>query len=90
MLAKKVKVALRTLTDDEGLNEEIQDLIDTCIADLERSGVKVEKKGQDVVDKNVELAIKYYVRGHFGSSEENAKFLEIYDSIKAQLGIWNG
>lgn len=90
MLANKVKVALRTLTNDEGLNEEINDLIETCKKDLAKSGIPVEMDGDDCKDKNVELAIKYFVKGHFGSSEENAKFLAIYDSIKAQLGIWNG
>ena len=87
MLIKKVKVALRTLTDDEGINEQVQGLIDACKSDLEKSGIKVEIENDDCKDKNVELAIVYYCKGHFYSSET---FLNIYNSIKAQLGIWNG
>ena len=87
MLIKKVKVALRTLTDDEGINEQVQGLIDAGTSDLENSGIKVEMKSGECVDKNVELALVYYCKGHFYSSET---FLNIYNSIKAQLGIWNG
>ena len=87
MLIKKVKVALRTLTDDEGINEQVQGLIDACKSELEKTGIKVEMKDGDCVDPNVELAIKYYCKGHFYSNET---FLNIYNSIKAQLGIWNG
>lgn len=87
MLINKVKVALRTMTDDEGINEQIQGLIDASILDLEKSGIDVEMNGDDCEDKNVELAIIYYVKGHFYSSET---FLNIYNSIKTQLGVWNG
>lgn len=87
MLINKVKVALRTMTDDEGINEQIQGLIDASISDLEKSGIDVEMNGDDLADKNVELAIIYYVKGHFYSSET---FLNIYNSIKTQLGVWNG
>lgn len=87
MLIEKVKVALRTMTDDEGINEQIQDLIDAGIADLTKSGIDVEMDSGECKDKNVELAIKYFCKGHFYSSEE---FLTIYNSIKTQLGVWNG
>ena len=87
MLINKVKVALRTMTDDEGINEQIQGLIDASILDLKNSGIAVEMDGDDVEDKNVELAIIYYCKGYFYSNET---FLNIYNSIKTQLGVWNG
>ena len=87
MLKEKVKVALRTMTDDEGINEQIQGLIDASVLDLEKSGIAVEMDGEDVKDKNVELAIVYYCKGYFYSNET---FLNIYNSIKTQLGVWNG
>ena len=87
MLINKVKVALRTMTDDEGINEQVQGLIDASILDLQKSGIAVEMKSGDVTDKNVELAIVYYCKGYFYSNET---FLNIYNSIKTQLGVWNG
>lgn len=84
MLIDRVKVALRTLTDDEGINQQIQDLIDACVLDLESANLKVLGNDGEPIDKNIELAIVQYVKAYFYSSEEHIKR---YDMLKAHLGI---
>lgn len=84
MLIDRVKVALRTLTDDEGINQQIQYLIDACVLDLESANLEVLKDDGEPVDKNIELAIVQYVKGYFFSNEE---YIRRYDMVKAHLGI---
>lgn len=86
MLIDRVKVALRTLTDDEGINEQIQSLIDSCVLDLEDVKIKALNEQGEPIDKNVELAIVQFVKGYFFSSDEH---LARYEMIKAHLGIKN-
>ena len=86
MLIDRVKVALRTLTDDEGINREIQDLIDSCVLDLKDANIEALDENGEPIDKNIELAIVQYVKGYFFSNEEH---IVRYDKLKAHIGIKN-
>lgn len=85
-ILEKVKVALRTTTTDEGLEEEITDLINACLLDLQTAGVVIP----DTIDTLILMAIKTYCRMHFGAPSDYDKLKASYDEQKAQLSMRTG
>lgn len=82
----KVKMTLRVTTT--AFDGEIGELIDAAVADLGIAGVNgmlVEP-----ADPLTLMAIKTYVRMHFGAPEEYDELKASYDEQKAQLGMATG
>ena len=85
MLIDKIKIALRTTTDDEGINNQIQSLIDSSIIDLRSANIKVVIDENEDCDPLVTTAIACYVKGYFYNDGE--KYLQAYNMLKTQLCI---
>ena len=68
----KVKNALRVKT--AAFDDEIQDLIDACKADLRLVSVNVR-------------AIVLYAKANFGYSEDSEKYRAAYDYLKCSLSL---
>ena len=80
----KVKLTLRVVTDD--FDEEISDLIDSATEDLKTAGVIIPEP----IDELVLMAVKTYVRAHFGNPENYERLKASYDEQKAQLSMRSG
>ena len=87
----KVKNALRVKT--AAFDDEIQDLIDACKADLRLVGVNVpedtpaEGKEAAAGDSLITRAIVLYAKANFGDSEDIEKFRAAYDYLKCSLSL---
>ena len=87
----KVKNALRVKT--EAFDDEIQDLIDACKADLRLVGVNVpedtpaEGKEAPAGDPLITRAIVLYAKANFGYSEDSEKYRAAYDYLKCSLSL---
>lgn len=87
----KVKNALRVKT--AAFDDEIQDLIDACKADLRLVGVNVpedtpaEGKEAAVGDSLITRAIVLYAKANFGYSEDSEKYRAAYDYLKCSLSL---
>lgn len=87
----KVKNALRVKT--EAFDDEIQDLIDACKADLRLVGVNVpedtpaEGKEAAAGDPLITRAIVLYAKANFGYSEDSEKYRAAYDYLKCSLSL---
>lgn len=87
----KVKNALRVKT--EAFDDEIQDLIDACKADLRLVGVNVpedtpaEGKEATAGDPLITRAIVLYAKANFGYSEDSEKYRAAYDYLKCSLSL---
>ena len=92
-LLEQTKVALRTKTEDTGIDEELRMLIISAIADLkETAGVDVgdispcsEINHCSLQDALLVTAIKTYVRIHFGQPDDYDNLVRSYDMQKKQL-----
>lgn len=84
LILGKVKTTLRIVTDD--FDEEINDLILSAQEDLKTAGVIIPEP----VDDLVLMAIKTYVRAHFGNPENYERLKASYDEQKAQLSMRSG
>lgn len=95
-MLSKVKTALRTVTTDSGLVQEILDLIASAIADLETTGAYLTDKYSEVKTGNVitdytvsdsllSMAIITYCRMHYGQPDDYDRLKASYDEQKAQL-----
>lgn len=84
IILDKVKLTLRVVTDD--FDEEINDLIVSAQEDLKTAGVIVPEP----IDDLVLMAIKTYVRAHFGNPENYERLKASYDEQKAQLSMRSG
>lgn len=84
----KVKVAMRRSGVDVGLDEEITDLIETCMADLGIAGVN----GADAIISNplIRLAYITFCKMHSGEPDEYDRLKQSYDEQKAQLSMADG
>ena len=80
----KVKLTLRVVTDD--FDEEISDLIDSAQEDLKTAGFIIPEP----IDELVLMAVKTYVRAHFGNPENYERLKASYDEQKAQLSMRSG
>lgn len=87
----KVKNALRVKT--AAFDDEIQDLIDACKADLRLVGVNVpedtpaEGKEAAAGDTLITRAIVLYAKANFGYSEDSEKYRAAYDYLKCSLSL---
>ena len=84
LILEKVKLALRVVTDD--FDEEITDLISAAVSDLQAAGVIVPEP----LDNFALMAVKTYVKAHFGNPENYDKLKSSYDEQKAQLSMRSG
>lgn len=91
-LLQQTKVALRLKTTDAGIEDEIVSLINAAIADLkETAGVDVAdfaastEIGTDGREALLALAVKTYVRLHFGAPDDYDRLAASYDMQKKQL-----
>lgn len=81
-MLEKIKLALRVDSDD--LDQEIQDVIDSCKADLKLSGV-VESKIVDT-DSLIIRAVKTFCKAEFTSDNTEAKrYINSYEMLKNHL-----
>ncbi|WP_404801739.1 phage head-tail connector protein [Bacillus norwichensis] len=84
-LLKKVKVALRVSTNDDGINDEITDLISSARLDLIQSGVS-KLKAQSDEDALIQRAIILYAKSQFGIDNPHAeRYWQSYESLKKHL-----
>jgi len=87
----KVKNALRVKT--AAFDDEIQDLIDACKADLRCVGgifpgdPPAEGKGAAGGDPLITRAIVLYAKANFGYSEDSEKYRAAYDYLKCSLSL---
>lgn len=84
----KVKVAMRRAGIHVGLDTEIEDLIETCLADLGIAGVN----GANVIitDPNIRLAYITFCKLHDGEPDDYDRLKKSYDEQKAQLSMASG
>ena len=83
----KVRNALRiSVTDNQAINDELNDLIDAAKLDLGIAGVVVPQ----TVDSIVTKAIITYCKMSFGLPEDYDRLKRSYDEQKAQLSNATG
>lgn len=83
-LLDDVKLALRITSS--AFDSEVQDLIDAAIADLQLSGVRLEKLDAD--DPLIRRAVMVYCKANFGyDNPEAERFQHSYDMLKAHLTL---
>lgn len=83
----KVRNALRiSVTDNQAINEELNDLIDAAKLDLGIAGVVVPQTDDKIVTK----AIITYCKLSFGLPEDYDRLKRSYDEQKAQLSNATG
>lgn len=83
MLAK-VKMALRIMTD--AYDDELNDLIQSALADLRVAGVN----NMSTADPLVRRAVTTYVMCNFGQPDEYDRLKASYDEQKAQMSMHTG
>lgn len=82
MLLNKVRSALRV--DGNDLDEDIQDNIDACKADLKLSGVGKIKDDDPLIIQ----ATKTYARAYFDvDNPDHDKYVASYESLKTHLSL---
>ena len=92
----KVRNALRiSVTDNQAINEELNDLIDAAKLDLGIAGVRNAdlEKGVTPTDALIIRAIVIYCKLYFGepaTSDHWKSIKEAYDEQKAQLSMATG
>lgn len=80
-IVSKVKNALRIKSKDEGLNEEVADLVDAAILDLVSSGIK-----GDLDNKLFTQAVTVYCKAQFGFDNPDSERLNnSYLSMKHKM-----
>ena len=77
--AQKVKTACRVKATV--FNDEVEDIIDECKADLSLAGVKKT----DENDPLVRRAIIFYAKAHFGFNNDSERFVKAYEHLKCAL-----
>ena len=65
-----------------GLDEELLQTIAACLYDLDVVGVDVRFN-----DPLIQQAVKFYVKSHFGSSDDSEKWDKAYDKVKDSLSL---
>ena len=85
---EKVKVAMRRAGVHVGLDTEITDLIESCLADLGIAGVD----GTQVIltDPLIRLAYITFCKMHDGEPDEYDRLKRSYDEQKSQLSMATG
>ena len=82
-ILEKCKLNLRIAYDNNAFDEEIQDLIDACMADLNIADVVVV----DQLDPLIIRAILTYVKMNFGEVDDYDRYKHSYDEQKAQMSM---
>lgn len=82
---EKVKVAMRRAGVNEPLDNEIVDLINTCMVDLNIAGV--DGVNAIITDPMVRLAFITFCKMHDGEPDEFDRLKRTYDEIKAQMSM---
>ena len=86
-MVDKVRNALRiSVTDNQAINEELNDLIDAAKLDLGVAGVVIS----ETIDTLVTKAIITYCKMSFGLPEDYDRLKRSYDEQKAQLSNATG
>ena len=89
-LFDEVKAVLRVSTEDAGITGEIRDLIGGAKRELRRLGVQSKEISADsevLQDEILKRAVILYAKAHFGFSEDQEKYLEIYEKLKGYIAI---
>lgn len=85
-LLKDVKDANRIVSNDEGIEGELQDLIEAALLDLSLSGVSVEAITEDPVDPLIKRAVILYTKANFGfGNDDFDRFQQSYVMLKQHL-----
>jgi len=84
----KVKVAMRRAGINAGLDTEIEDLIETCMADLGIAGV--DGANAIITDPLIRLAYITFCKLHDGEPDDYDRLKKSYDEQKAQLSMASG
>ena len=84
----KVKVAMRRAGINAGLDTEIIDLIETCMADLGIAGV--DGANAIITDPLIRLAYITFCKLHDGEPDDYDRLKKSYDEQKAQLSMSSG
>ncbi len=85
-LIDEVKVALRTTSDDEGLLQEAQTLVDAAILDLQTSGILEDKITAIDDDALLRQCVIFYAKGYYGYDNADAdRYQAAYDRLKTLL-----
>lgn len=84
----KVKVAMRRAGVNVGLDTEIKDLIETCMADLGIAGV--DGANAIITDPLIRLAYITFCKLHDGEPDDYDRLKRSYDEQKAQLSMSSG
>lgn len=79
-LFKHAKLALRIKS--EAFDDEINQLVNSCLIDLETAGISV-----DEIDDLTITAVCTYVRMHFGEPTNFDQLKVIYDEIKTKMSM---
>lgn len=86
-ILEKVRNALRiSVTDNEAINDELTDLIESAKMDLGIAGVVIPNGSAEIVTK----AIITYCKMSFGLPEDYDRLKRSYDEQKAQLSNATG
>jgi len=80
-LLYSTKLALRIGTND--LDDEVQNVIDSCLLDLKYSGIK----NRDEVDPLINRAVIVYAKANFGFNEDSEKYQNAYNMIANKLAL---
>lgn len=86
-LLTKVKTAVGLSSDDANLEDELTDLIETCLLDL--IPANVAETNIDTDDNLIQMAVKIYCRMNFHNPDpaEYDRLKASYIDLKAQLGM---
>ncbi len=86
-ILESVKTALRVRTDDAGIRNEISELVEAARAELRGVGIVSADliTGAEVSDDLIRRAIILYCKAHFGFSDDQEKYIRIYESLKTYL-----
>lgn len=76
-----IKRSIRVKT--ESAQDEIEELIGSCIADLKIAGVYVE----DLSDPLFIQSVKLYCKAHYGFDDEKGRFKDAYSSLKDAMAL---
>lgn len=86
-LIKDIKGALRISSNDELIEKEITDLVETALLDLKTSGIT----NLDITDPFIKRAVSVYCKANFGyDNPESEKFTQSYETIKCKLSLVGG
>lgn len=82
----RIKTALRTVTEDANLEQEITDIVNAFILDAGLAGVTTTS----LDDPLVWMACVTFVKLKFGEPDEYDRLKAAYDEQKAQMGMATG